>query len=303
LTLVDRQIAFYSIMTHARRQVVPMHDILSVLLTVKIGEPNGTSRTMAEKPTTLLFDTCNDSYRTLRSKITDRVQETIVRYDTMHAQKKETLMFDNDFKILVKPGLHTKQIDYVIVDSLNLLPTANIAWTNSQLKANPGNFSLECFVYLKKKTTNTQSIRRATDDRINEMTSQILSVVRDEQPGPATTRYMATNMARQITTPDFVNLPTSATIDQLTHIDRQALAITTDLESSIAREAEEYRPMRFRINGDIVTMHVNIEDMRYALQLPPYSLISPYRSPIQQSAPATNMNDIDHGPSDNENDE
>ncbi|KAG9407543.1 hypothetical protein AC1031_002255 [Aphanomyces cochlioides] len=253
---------------------------------------------MAENPTTLLFDTRNDSYRILRSKITDRVQETVARYDTNHAQKKESLMFDERFEILVKPGVHTKQVDYLVVNNSNLTETASIAWTNSQMKANPGSFHLESFVYLKKSSTNPQTIRRATEDRINEMTQRILSVEWTETPGPATTRYMATQMARQIGTPDFVNLPNNPTIAQLSHIDQQAASIRSDLQNRNARESDEYRPVRFRINGDVVTMQVNLTDMRLALQLPPYSLIAPYRSPIQQSKPTTNMEDIDHKPSD-----
>ena len=41
-------------------------------------------------------------------------------------------------------------------------------------------------------------------------------------------------------------------------------------------EDEEYQPCRFRINGDIVTMMVNVNDMRRMNGLPQCNLDAPY---------------------------
>lgn len=58
--------------------------------------------------------------------------------------------------------------------------------------------------------------------------------------------------------------------------------------------AQQFRPIRFEVNGSVVNMLISIEDLRVLLGLPAYDLIAPFRPPVQMVEPSTNIDDLDH---------
>ncbi|KAG9410922.1 hypothetical protein AC1031_018948 [Aphanomyces cochlioides] len=281
---------------------VPMQRYITVSFNVKIGKPQGNSRTYAEPATTFTFDTTEDSFGGLRFKVTERLAQVTARYNESHATTKDksVLQYDESFLILVKPAVSTKQANFVVIDESNFMSTVAVAWANHHMKQSQGgNFVLDVFVYVDKVDRNAKQIRRATPDRRAEMARQILAVDRERQPGPSALTYISTSYARQIATPDFVNLPNNASIRQLNHIDNEMETNEQERESR-ARESEQlYREIRFMINGDSVKMVVNIADLRSALGLPQFDLYAPFRAPVPFQDPV-NMQDEDHADESNE---
>ncbi|CAK4457755.1 unnamed protein product [Aphanomyces euteiches] len=275
--------------------VVPLNRNITVRLSVKVGKPHGESRTTVEPPTELSYDTHEDSFMSLRCKVTKKVDEVMQRLQnvTSNNKRKLKLQYDDEFLMLVKQGANTRQSQYIVINEANMNDVLNLAWKNHQLKSSGGNFFLETFVYFEKARNGPQ-IHRATTDRINEMVQRIHAVPRDKQPGPSASQYIGTIYARSVDEPDFVNLPSNPTIEQLSHIDREHAAIQSQRTTQEARENDEYRRVRFRLNGDIVHMEVNIADIRSAFGLPNYSLIAPYRPPVVSEGPRTNIDDVDH---------
>ncbi|KAG9401221.1 hypothetical protein AC1031_009977 [Aphanomyces cochlioides] len=276
---------------------VPMPGRVGVVLTVKIGKPHGNSRTSAEKePTTLFYDVTEDSYASLRCRISDRVKDIVDRYNNAHctSRSKSTMVYDDAFLVLIKQAVNTKQADYTVADESNFNSTAKSAWSYHCKKANPGDFSLELFVYLEKEDKNAQQIRRATSDRVALMSQRILSVERQRQPGPSELQYLSTTFARQIEEPDFANLPQTRTTQQLRHVDEQVERISQQRESNIVATAAEFCEVRTQINGVVVPIQVNVADLRRILGLPPYPLLAPFRPPVASAAPSTNVEDVDH---------
>ncbi len=231
---------------------VLMPQILTISLTVKIGKPHSSSRSSAENtPTIMSYDSVEDSFASLRCRITDRVKAVADRFDTTQAavKSKATLKYDPDHLILLKPAANTRQSAYTVLNDSNLKPTATTAWQNHTRRANSGGFVLEVFVYLEKEDRNAQQIRRATIPRVAEMAASILAVDRARQPGPSALQYMATTYARQNGVPDFENLPENPTVHQLNRIDDGMETIQQNTAAQRELLSEEYRDIRFRIHG------------------------------------------------------
>ena len=150
------------------------------------------------------------------------------------------------------------------------------------------------YVYLEKIDRNQASIRRATEARTAEMRERILAVDRLEQPGPSVLQYVSQSYARQTTEPDFVNLPDNQIIRQLSHIDREMNSVLQSREDRMLESNAEYHTIRCEINGGVVNMPMNLEDMRRAMGLPLYDLYSPFRPPVATQELAVNMEDEDH---------
>ncbi|CAK5168845.1 unnamed protein product, partial [Aphanomyces euteiches] len=264
-----------------------------------VGKPHGDSRTTVELPTELSYDTHDDSYMSLRCKITKEVEGLILRLDsnTNNNKRKLKLVYDEAFLVVVKQGANTRQAQYIVINDTNMQDVLNLAWSNHQLKSNGGNFFLDTFVYFEKQRSGPQ-IHRATTDRINEMVRRIHAVPRPQQPGPSASQYIGTIYARSIEEPNFENLPTNPTIEQLNHIDNEHATIETRRVAQQDQENDDYRRVRFRLNGDVVHMDVNIADMRIVFGLPNYSLIAPFRPPVVSEGPRTNIADVDHASDD-----
>jgi hypothetical protein len=109
--------------------------------------------------------------------------------------------------------------------------------------------------------------------------------------GPASRRYWAIHHARQ---PDGTPVapPESTTFAQLRSIDSQQREID---DAAHARAAEPaFIAVRCRLNGDIVKLHLSVEDLRSGLGLPAYSLRPPFRTPLPATDGVINMDDTDH---------
>ncbi|ETV70201.1 hypothetical protein H257_14232 [Aphanomyces astaci] len=279
------------------RDALEMPTGVTVSLSVKIGVPLCNSRSYAKQPpTSLMYDTVEDSFASLRCRISDRVQAIVVQYDELQTTKKvkSTLKIEPDFLVLVKPSLHTKQSNFTVVHDGNFIDTVKLAWTNHCMKATRGDFALEVFEYLEKIYRNPQQLHRATTSRRAEMSARILAADRERQSGPATLEYLSSTLARQVAEPDVVNLPSNATIRQLEHIDDSNADIQCERRQRAAASMQEYREVRFQINDDIVHIRVNVSDFSTLLGLPGYDLYAPFRAPIPTTVPLDNISDCDH---------
>ncbi|KAG9401700.1 hypothetical protein AC1031_009557, partial [Aphanomyces cochlioides] len=287
----------WDFMAHARNVVaLPRH--VTVLLRVKIGKAFSGNRKDADPPQELAYDTRDESFGVLALKVKDRVTEVVQRYSTSQAASKDksVLVLNDSIAILLKPSSTAPQTKYLELTETNALSSIRCAWNNYNLKRNGGgDFRLELFVYLEKKSLTMAQIRRGTTDRIDSVRQRILEVDRPVQPGPAALQYISTTtLARQVDEPDIVNLPQNATIHQLNHIDREMERITNTRDARAAEIAQDYRPLRVQMNGEIITLPVNVADFRALAGLPPFALYEPYRPPIVTDPPASNMNDVDH---------
>ncbi|KAG9414727.1 hypothetical protein AC1031_008142 [Aphanomyces cochlioides] len=258
---------------------IQMPPTITASLVVKIGKPHSDSRSTVDKEAKqLLLNADEDSFASFRCRISDRVTSIVERYEQAQAssRSKSKLKFDDNFLVLLKPAINTKQCDYTVIDNI--------------------------FVYLEKYDTYAQQIRRATTERVANMAQRILGVDRAQQPGPSELQYVSITYARQITEPDFVNLPENHTVHQLRHIDNEMARLARDRANQQSLSDEECRNIRLEINGTVVPMRINIADLRTILGLPQYDLYSPYRAPVPINNPAVNVEDVDHNDDDEDMD-
>ncbi|KAG9414728.1 hypothetical protein AC1031_008143 [Aphanomyces cochlioides] len=284
---------------------IQMPPTITASLVVKIGKPHSDSRSTVDKEATqLLLNADEDSFASFRCRISDRVTSIVERYEQAQAssRSKSKLKFDDNFLVLLKPAINTKQCDYTVIDSSNFKSSIATSWTNHCKRSNAGNFTLDIFVYLEKYDTYAQQIRRATTERVANMAQRILGVDRAQQPGPSELQYVSITYARQITEPDFVNLPENHTVHQLRHIDNEMARLARDRANQQSLSDEECRNIRLEINGTVVPMRINIADLRTILGLPQYDLYSPYRAPVPINNPAVNVEDVDHNDDDEDMD-
>lgn len=126
---------------------------------------------------------------------------------------------------------------------------------------------------------------------------RVAAYLREQQieAGPASQRYMAIAQDRLPNDAALVT-PNSTAFRQLQNIDIQQAEIDRAMAEQEVRSNSEYRVVRIKLHGVPVPLEVNIQDLRYALGLPSYSLRPLFRTPpnIGTPDPINNVEDDDH---------
>ncbi|KAG2808349.1 hypothetical protein PC111_g14413 [Phytophthora cactorum] len=234
----------------------PLPELLTCRISIKNGEPFDACRDKVPPSLAFLYKV-SEGYSILRKKIEE------------HFEIKLPGQWKPTFDIYLKPSNNAKQKQFEIVcqETVALLAQA------------------------------PASLRRASAARIQEQLPRVAAFLREQQveAGPASEIYMAVTQARLPEgTP--LEVPDSISFRQLQHTDAQQATIDGAMTVQQQQSAGEYRVVRIKIHGMPVNVQVKIGDLREALELPNYSLRSPFRSPANTDTPepATNIEDEEH---------
>ncbi|KAG3168838.1 hypothetical protein PC128_g19294 [Phytophthora cactorum] len=243
----------------------PLPELLTCRISIKNGEPFDACRDKVPPSLAFLYKV-SEGYSILRKKIEE------------HFEIKLPGQWKPTFDIYLKPSNNAKQ-------------------KQARRRRNgQAGFELELFIYVPKPEAPA-SLRRASAARIQEQLPRVAAFLREQQveAGPASEIYMAVTQARLPEgTP--LEVPDSITFRQLQHTDAQQATIDGAMTVQQQQSAGEYRVVRIKIHGMPVNVQVKIGDLREALELPNYSLRSPFRSPANTDTPepATNIEDEEH---------
>ncbi|OQR96899.1 hypothetical protein ACHHYP_13049 [Achlya hypogyna] len=296
-------------MVRAAREFVALPSNVEAVLTVKFGN-RALSRSTAGQAN-IVVDT-RAPFSLLHEAVNLEVNRIKLAYDSTAAALKDkaTMAPPDPLDIWVKPGEGKSQVDYVQLDELGFPPQINALWASAQRQRSSAAaaFKLKLYIYATKVKLHEATIQRANENRIQAMMNAIHEVNRAVQvvPGPATTRYLATSFARLPSgcEPDFVNLPTSPVIEQLTHVDQHNERDTRNDAEADYRDHSQYQVVHFLIDGTPVPYMVNTPELRCALGLPPYPICptsnATSRPAVQHNGVATNIPDVDHAQSDDD---
>ncbi|KAF4141391.1 hypothetical protein GN958_ATG09362 [Phytophthora infestans] len=217
---------------------LPLPTTMAVVLTLKVHEPFGNSKTGYGTPHTMEL-VLSDGYLGFRARVRRRVD------------KLKEIEWQEAGPILLKPTISASQ-------------------------AKQAAFKLELFIYVSKVAAFT-TIRQATEGRIAAAASLIdehLSALpAAEQLGEVSQAYWAVTHARQLEQTALVML-TNSTFTQLQRID--TLQREADSATQAISNSREFITIQFRISGVVVPLEVNASDMREGFDLPDYDLRPPY---------------------------
>ncbi|DAZ96528.1 TPA: hypothetical protein N0F65_008079 [Lagenidium giganteum] len=201
--------------------------------------------------------------------------------------------------ILLRPNANAAQCKYepVCDEDDGLLTQLTRLWRAAARRRNGhAGFMLDAYVYVQRVGA-TSAIRRATENRVTASATIVSDFLtqtgRFEAVGPAARHYWAIHHARQPEgTP--VTQPESTTFEQLQAVDR----LQREVDTQAQRPAKDFIDVRTSINGGVVTLKLNLHELRKGLGLPAYDLTRAFRPPSIPLNPAANMQDIDHQDSD-----
>ncbi|OWZ16458.1 hypothetical protein PHMEG_0009742 [Phytophthora megakarya] len=136
-------------------------------------------------------------------------------------------------------------------------------------------------------------IHRATEARVQASAAVICELLeRDGNSssyGPASQHYWTISHARQLEdTP--LDLPTNATFTQLQRVD----ALQSEITAAQDNQTQQFVRVACQINGGIIHLDLDINDLWRALGLPSHDLFPPFRADFSPTMPAENVNDDEH---------
>ncbi|KAE9297442.1 hypothetical protein PF008_g23745 [Phytophthora fragariae] len=207
---------------------LPLPESLSVMLTLKVGTPFGTSRTSYGAPQHLQFE-LEDGYLGFHARVRRLVE------------KVKVIEWQEGSPILLKSTISASQAKFVMLAEPNqeLLVQLTSGWfLAAKRKMGQASFKLELFIYVSRVAASA-TIRRATEGRIVAAASLIdehLSALPGEQQlGEASRAHWVVTHARQPKqTP--LAIPTNPTFTQLRRIDDyQREASSAPLRQSLSR--------------------------------------------------------------------
>ncbi|KAG9398957.1 hypothetical protein AC1031_012336 [Aphanomyces cochlioides] len=281
-------------MAKRKHEVMPLPSQVTCSLVVKIGDRHVSRSTAGEAQFVL---TTSQPFDFFRQQVTFFAANDIAKQfaeKNKDSKQKPTIDVPEAIEVYLKPHVSSTQSKFVLLSSENFHDSIERAWTTAQTKrsSSGGDFKLEVFTYVDKKTSNGKQIQRATATRVNVLAQQIQQ--HPDRPGPSATQYMAVHLARQVNPPDLTELPSNPTIRQLHHIDRETAAIDSEDSSQQRASDGQYRQISFLTNGVRVPCFFDVHELRAALGLPAFDLCPPYRSPINMTQQPENVIDTDH---------
>ncbi|ETO69784.1 hypothetical protein F444_13686 [Phytophthora nicotianae P1976] len=257
---------------------------LAVVLTIKVGEPFGSSRTSYGSSQMLAF-VVDDGYLGFRARVRRCVD------------KLEEIEWPETGPILLKLTNSASRAKFVTLAKSDEELAAQLASTwklAAKQKNGQAAFKLEFFIYVSKVSASS-SICRATEGRIAAATSLIdehlSSLPVEDQLGDASRAYWAVSHARQLEQTPLV-MPTNPTFNQVRRID--ALQRDADVETQSRTAPREFVTVRCRLNGGLVPLELHVAELREALGLPDYDLRPSFREPLPTTSPTVNVEDVDH---------
>ncbi|RHY31620.1 hypothetical protein DYB25_013754, partial [Aphanomyces astaci] len=211
----------------AKHPSLPFPSTLRVLLSMKLGEPLGKARSPLGQRE---FDcTVSEGFDVLRQKVAVYCRQIADDYNQgkVKGVKKEVdVRLDDNVAIYFKPGSNTSQVDYVLLTHSNHLIEMQETWRHgAQRSAGQASFKLHLFVYVSKdRPSSSESQKRMSSTRgIVRNRSQVSSTI--ERAADATSE---------------VAVPAAP----------------------VANDDGEYRNVRFKLNGVVVQVPVNVADMK-----------------------------------------
>ncbi|EEY65527.1 uncharacterized protein PITG_03023 [Phytophthora infestans T30-4] len=152
------------------------------------------------------------------------------------------------------------------------------------------------FMYVNR-VKKSNPIHRATAVRMAQASCNIAETLRSENrktPGPASLEYWATVQARQHDDAPVVQ-PNNETFRQLNYIDARARQHQHEVAAATSAANAETRRIHIMINGVLVPIDLNIQEVRAVLGLPGYDLRPPFRErAVRTVAVPEDAVDLDH---------
>ncbi|RHY82229.1 hypothetical protein DYB37_005540 [Aphanomyces astaci] len=214
----------------AKHPSLPFPSTLRVLLSMKLGEPLGKARSPLGQRE---FDcTVSEGFDVLRQKVAVYCRQIADDYNQgkVKGVKKEVdVRLDDNVAIYFKPGSNTSQVDYILLTHSNHLIEMQETWRHgAQRSAGQASFKLHLFVYVSKdRPSSSESQKRMSSTRgIVRNRSQVSSTI---EPAADATSEVAVPAA------------------------------------PVANDDGEYRNVRFKLNGVVVQVPVNVADMKAVL--------------------------------------
>ncbi|KAF0719866.1 Aste57867_727 [Aphanomyces stellatus] len=234
-------------MPKPKRASLPFPAVLRVLLCLKLGEPLGKARSPAGIRE---FDiTVSEGFDVLRQKVAVYAREIAHEFNnatTLNHKAPYVALATHDVPIFLKPGNNATQTEYVLLTPTNCLVEMKEAWRNAALRSTgQAAFKLELFVYAKKARPEPQP----RPERVKTKRRRAHSVDGTPDDGRSAS--------------EFKRPPDNS-------IGGAVSAVTTSMASSSSQQerADEYRVVRVKLNGAVVEMAMNVNDLRAALGLP-----------------------------------
>ncbi|EQC35953.1 hypothetical protein SDRG_06696 [Saprolegnia diclina VS20] len=223
--------------------MAPLPPSLPVLLTVKAGQRDKSRKTVA----TYEFEhVLEEGFNVLFSKAANYLDRAVVTHNESpnppSQGKAKLVKIPSVVKVFLKTSTNATQKEYVCIEIGNYMAAITSAWNNASVRRGGQTaYKLELFVYLKRRDGSDidglEGVPKAEPARVLQV--------------PPTSSYEAT-FAEAPMVP--VLLPSDA---------RPTSAPVRPSSVSV------YRPLDFLINGQVVPMLVNVEQLRSLLAEPP----------------------------------
>ncbi|KAK5823668.1 hypothetical protein F5H01DRAFT_376563 [Linnemannia elongata] len=196
----------------------------------------------------------------------------------------------DDSSIYVQPNHHTPQKNFREIREDNFESVLEDAWRAEGRRLTilaDIEVHLYAFVQPKERRNNVarrnvagpNGLHRATKARTAAGIRKITSSVQNgiiPRVGPITMRHWGRHMARRPETVEddvpLMDMPQNNTFRQTQHLDRELDDIRQRRLEDRAFYNEEYRALRFKIDGQVVELQVELRSLREALNLPDIDL-------------------------------
>ncbi|KAG0315437.1 hypothetical protein BG000_005200 [Podila horticola] len=213
--------------------------------------------------------------------------------------------FPEDARPYLAPTKTTPQRDFTELTDLNFLQMFERVWRKEAKKKRDlsgTGIVMRIFAFLEKKarpnaTNSNDVIRRVTARRLVELNEVVGEAIQQNvipQVGNFTRVNLNRHFASRGTVPAIADIaiPSSNTFRQSGHLDREREAFDTLTEDETRAYQAETRPVR--ITG---VLHLNISDLRKALNLPHFDLNGMHTFDFPEvNNPAEDIEDVDNEP-------
>ncbi|KAF9319530.1 hypothetical protein BG006_002973 [Podila minutissima] len=211
--------------------------------------------------------------------------------------------FPEDARPYLAPTKATPQRDFTELTHLNFLQMFERVWRKeAKKKRDPygTGIVMRIFTFLEKKarptaTNSNDVIHRITARRLAEVNEVVGEAIQQNvipRVGHFTRNNLNQHFASRGTVPavEDIAIPSSNTFRQSRHLDQEREAFDTMNEDEMREYQAETRPIR--ITG---VLHLNISDLRKALNLPHFDLNGMHTFDFSEvNNPAEDVEDVDH---------
>ncbi|KAF4147104.1 hypothetical protein GN958_ATG03733 [Phytophthora infestans] len=250
-------------------------------VTFKIGEPLTDCRSVHGSRRAMTFSV-EEGYAVLKEKL-----RLLVKDDS-------AVTWPADAGVYIKATVNARQSDYKRLpeDAEAFSQLLRKVWGRRKSPSQ----RLALFMYVNR-VKKSNPIHRATAVRMAQASRNIAETLRSENreaPGPASLEYWATVQARQHDDAPVVQ-PNNETFRQLNYIDARARQHQHEVAAATSAANAETRRIHIMINGVLVPIDLNIQEVRSVLGLPGYDLQPPFRKrAVRTVAVPEDAVDLDH---------